>query len=150
MTELVLDICTFECRSWLLSLQTSEHFDVSCLQEIHHSRRQIKYSKDKMWYLAKMVRPTNFSSFNILSTSNKLYLSTLVSYFSPLTSIKCLKQSLVSHRRRGEVPVDDSQLRGNLEIWGRLAAVIFFFLLCTVLWPTVAFSWVMLSVNHVM
>ncbi|KAA8586508.1 hypothetical protein FQN60_000344, partial [Etheostoma spectabile] len=23
--------------------------------EIHHSRRQIKYSKDKMWYLAKMV-----------------------------------------------------------------------------------------------
>ncbi|XP_028321814.1 large ribosomal subunit protein uL22m [Gouania willdenowi] len=24
--------------------------------EVHHSRRQIKYSKDKMWYLAKMVR----------------------------------------------------------------------------------------------
>ncbi|XP_019713674.1 large ribosomal subunit protein uL22m [Hippocampus comes] len=24
--------------------------------EIHHSRRQIKYSKDKMWYLAKMIR----------------------------------------------------------------------------------------------
>ncbi|XP_059207236.1 39S ribosomal protein L22, mitochondrial [Centropristis striata] len=24
--------------------------------EIHHSRRQIKYSKDKMWYLAKMVK----------------------------------------------------------------------------------------------
>lgn len=35
-------------------------FDSSCIsssQEIHHSRRQIKYSKDKMWYLAKMVRP---------------------------------------------------------------------------------------------
>lgn len=25
------------------------------LQEVHHSRRQIKYSKDKMWYLAKLV-----------------------------------------------------------------------------------------------
>ncbi|XP_056253221.1 39S ribosomal protein L22, mitochondrial [Seriola aureovittata] len=24
--------------------------------EIHHSRRQIKYSKDKMWYLAKMIK----------------------------------------------------------------------------------------------
>ncbi|XP_076024699.1 large ribosomal subunit protein uL22m [Genypterus blacodes] len=24
--------------------------------EIHHSRRQIKYSKDKMWYLAKLIR----------------------------------------------------------------------------------------------
>ncbi|XP_008331570.1 large ribosomal subunit protein uL22m isoform X1 [Cynoglossus semilaevis] len=24
--------------------------------EIYHSRRQIKYSKDKMWYLAKMIR----------------------------------------------------------------------------------------------
>uniref|UniRef100_A0A1A8S8K5 Large ribosomal subunit protein uL22m n=2 Tax=Nothobranchius rachovii TaxID=451742 RepID=A0A1A8S8K5_9TELE len=24
--------------------------------EVHHSRRQIKYSKDKMWYLAKMIR----------------------------------------------------------------------------------------------
>uniref|UniRef100_A0A3B3WI57 Large ribosomal subunit protein uL22m n=1 Tax=Poecilia mexicana TaxID=48701 RepID=A0A3B3WI57_9TELE len=24
--------------------------------EVYHSRRQIKYSKDKMWYLAKMVR----------------------------------------------------------------------------------------------
>ncbi|KAM6985630.1 large ribosomal subunit protein uL22m [Aplochiton taeniatus] len=24
--------------------------------EIHHCRRQIKYSKDKMWYLAKMIR----------------------------------------------------------------------------------------------
>ncbi|XP_060941998.1 large ribosomal subunit protein uL22m-like [Limanda limanda] len=24
--------------------------------EIHHSRRQIKYSKDKMWYLAKMIQ----------------------------------------------------------------------------------------------
>ncbi|XP_061659473.1 39S ribosomal protein L22, mitochondrial [Syngnathoides biaculeatus] len=24
--------------------------------EIHHARRQIKYSKDKMWYLAKMIR----------------------------------------------------------------------------------------------
>uniref|UniRef100_A0A3B5A913 Large ribosomal subunit protein uL22m n=1 Tax=Stegastes partitus TaxID=144197 RepID=A0A3B5A913_9TELE len=23
--------------------------------EVHHSRRQIKYSKDKMWYLAKMI-----------------------------------------------------------------------------------------------
>ncbi|KAF6739517.1 39S ribosomal protein L22, mitochondrial [Oryzias melastigma] len=27
-----------------------------CLQEVHHCRRQIKYSKDKMWYLAKMIR----------------------------------------------------------------------------------------------
>lgn len=27
-------------------------------QEVYHSRRQIKYSKDKMWYLAKLVRPT--------------------------------------------------------------------------------------------
>ncbi|GAB1296105.1 39S ribosomal protein L22, mitochondrial [Apodemus speciosus] len=25
-------------------------------QEIYHCRRQIKYSKDKMWYLAKMIR----------------------------------------------------------------------------------------------
>ncbi|XP_028277546.1 large ribosomal subunit protein uL22m [Parambassis ranga] len=24
--------------------------------EVHHSRRQIKYSKDKMWYLAKLIR----------------------------------------------------------------------------------------------
>ncbi|XP_068187284.1 large ribosomal subunit protein uL22m isoform X2 [Antennarius striatus] len=24
--------------------------------EVHHSRRQIKYSRDKMWYLTKMVR----------------------------------------------------------------------------------------------
>ncbi|KAJ7997066.1 hypothetical protein DPEC_G00225070 [Dallia pectoralis] len=24
--------------------------------EVHHCRRQIKYSKDKMWYLAKMIR----------------------------------------------------------------------------------------------
>ncbi|KAF7206665.1 large ribosomal subunit protein uL22m [Nothobranchius furzeri] len=24
--------------------------------EVYHSRRQIKYSKDKMWYLAKMIR----------------------------------------------------------------------------------------------
>ncbi|XP_077448079.1 large ribosomal subunit protein uL22m isoform X1 [Stigmatopora argus] len=24
--------------------------------EVHHSRRQIKYSKDKMWYLANMIR----------------------------------------------------------------------------------------------
>lgn len=24
-------------------------------QEVYHSRRQIKYSKDKMWYLAKLV-----------------------------------------------------------------------------------------------
>ncbi|XP_034463646.1 39S ribosomal protein L22, mitochondrial [Hippoglossus hippoglossus] len=24
--------------------------------EIHHSRRQIKYSKDKMWYLARMIQ----------------------------------------------------------------------------------------------
>nr|XP_033783469.1 39S ribosomal protein L22, mitochondrial isoform X3 [Geotrypetes seraphini] len=24
--------------------------------EIHHCRRQIKYSKDKMWYLAKLIR----------------------------------------------------------------------------------------------
>ncbi|XP_077402824.1 large ribosomal subunit protein uL22m [Vanacampus margaritifer] len=24
--------------------------------EIHHARRQIKYSKDKMWYLAKMIK----------------------------------------------------------------------------------------------
>uniref|UniRef100_A0A3Q3R739 Large ribosomal subunit protein uL22m n=1 Tax=Monopterus albus TaxID=43700 RepID=A0A3Q3R739_MONAL len=24
--------------------------------EIHHGRRQIKYSKDKMWYLAKLIR----------------------------------------------------------------------------------------------
>lgn len=28
------------------------------LQEVYHSRRQIKYSKDKMWYLAKMVSRT--------------------------------------------------------------------------------------------
>lgn len=27
-------------------------------QEIFHCRRQIKYSKDKMWYLAKLVRNT--------------------------------------------------------------------------------------------
>ncbi|XP_026184461.1 large ribosomal subunit protein uL22m [Mastacembelus armatus] len=26
------------------------------LAEIHHCRRQIKYSKDKMWYLAKLIR----------------------------------------------------------------------------------------------
>uniref|UniRef100_A0A8C2ZGQ5 Large ribosomal subunit protein uL22m n=2 Tax=Cyclopterus lumpus TaxID=8103 RepID=A0A8C2ZGQ5_CYCLU len=30
--------------------------DVRRPAEVHHSRRQIKYSKDKMWYLAKMIR----------------------------------------------------------------------------------------------
>ncbi|XP_078121655.1 large ribosomal subunit protein uL22m [Sander vitreus] len=30
--------------------------DIRRPAEIHHSRRQIKYSKDKMWYLAKMIR----------------------------------------------------------------------------------------------
>ena len=30
------------------------------LQEVYHSRRQIKYSKDKMWYLAHMVRMVEF------------------------------------------------------------------------------------------
>lgn len=43
--------------------QTLSHFVVSFLQEVHHCRRQIKYSKDKMWYLAKMVRP--FSSVSV-------------------------------------------------------------------------------------
>lgn len=43
--------------------KTLSHFIVSFLQEVHHCRRQIKYSKDKMWYLAKMVRP--FSSVSV-------------------------------------------------------------------------------------
>lgn len=33
-------------------------FGICFLQEIHHCRRQIKYSKDKMWYLAKLVSDT--------------------------------------------------------------------------------------------
>uniref|UniRef100_UPI00398E4392 large ribosomal subunit protein uL22m isoform X2 n=1 Tax=Pristiophorus japonicus TaxID=55135 RepID=UPI00398E4392 len=29
-------------------------------KEVYHCRRQIKYSKDKMWYLAKMIRGMTF------------------------------------------------------------------------------------------
>lgn len=47
--------------------QTLSHFIVSFLQEVHHCRRQIKYSKDKMWYLAKMVRPFSSVSVNHIS-----------------------------------------------------------------------------------
>lgn len=46
-----------ECRARPgASLRTFGLKLVSPPQEVHHSRRQIKYSKDKMWYLAKMVR----------------------------------------------------------------------------------------------
>ena len=62
--------------------QTSEYFlFFSFPQEIHHSRRQIKYSKDKMWYLAKMVRPT--AEIHLVSVE---FLSSI--------SMNCINQSI--------------------------------------------------------
>eukprot|EP00071_Canis_lupus_P005353 XP_005619316.1 39S ribosomal protein L22, mitochondrial isoform X3 [Canis lupus familiaris] len=37
-------------------IMDAEPAEEAGLREIYHCRRQIKYSKDKMWYLAKLIR----------------------------------------------------------------------------------------------
>ncbi|XP_028839019.1 large ribosomal subunit protein uL22m [Denticeps clupeoides] len=51
-----LDVCkNWERRNFLV-YPPQKPDEARRPAEVHHSRRQIKYSKDKMWYLAKMIR----------------------------------------------------------------------------------------------
>ncbi|TNN27027.1 39S ribosomal protein L22, mitochondrial [Liparis tanakae] len=56
-TSASLDSKTWERRN-LKMFPPQQPDDARRPAEVHHSRRQIKYSKDKMWYLAKLVRHT--------------------------------------------------------------------------------------------
>lgn len=62
---------------------------LSFLKEIHHSRRQIKYSKDKMWYLAKMVRST---SRCFAPSLKKLHKDNVKANYLFFPSFRCLAQ----------------------------------------------------------